>query len=960
MQTGMADKTLLLIDGHALAFRAFFALADQGLRSSKGEPTYAVYGFASIMLNAIAEHHPDYLAVSFDIGRTFRDDLYAEYKAGRAETPEEFHPQLERMKQMLAAFNIPIYTKDGFEADDVIGTLARQATAHGVKTLILTGDTDTLQLVDEAVQVVLANPFGQKMSTKIYDVGAVNERYKGLRPNQLADLRGLKGDTSDNIPGVKGIGEAGAIALLNQFGTVEGIYDHFADVPNRYKKPLDGQREAAEFSKKLATIVVDVPVNLDLAATQLHDYDRSAVIALFQELEFGATLLKRLPASTSGIEVAALPSSSNPMQADMFAPAPAEPTPTAVPISNDTAQLSMFLEEGSATVRNSSGHSQGHYQAITTPQGLAEVVSALTAATGFAFDTELGGLRPLQDTLVGISLATHAGAAWYIPLGHREGLQLERAVVYDALRPFFGDPTKAKYGHNAKFDILALEHAGIVVIGVTFDTMLAATLLDKRKGLKELSFYELRLAELPTPIEELIGRGKNQITFDQVPIELATPYAASDADLTLRLVHALEPQLSALPDVNAIFRDLEMPLLPVLVRMEQAGISADAQYLRNLGQRMGKRLGEIEQEIYAYNQSPININSGDQLSDLLFGKLGLPTEGVPKTDKTKKYSLTADVLEGLRDKHAIVDLILQYRQLSKLKSTYVDAIPVLINPETSRVHTTYGQIGAATGRMSSTDPNLQNIPTRTDEGREVRRAFIAQPGHCFVAADYSQIELRVLAHITQDAALMQAFTEGQDIHAATAARLFGVAPEAVSKNQRRIAKTTIFGIVYGISSFGLAQRTDLSRSEAQEMISGVFSSYPGIRTYIDETLARGRDLGYVQSLFGRRRTMADLRATGPRRAAAEREAINAPIQGTAADIMKLAMIRVDRALRESGLPARMLLQVHDELVFECPQTAAPQLAELVKHEMEGAFALRVPLTVEVEQGVNWDEMQSSM
>jgi DNA polymerase I len=494
------NPTLILIDGHALVFRAFFALAEAGLRSSKGEPTYAVFGFVSIMLNAIAEHHPNYIAVSFDIGRTFRDDLYAEYKAGRAETPEEFHPQLDRIKELLAAFNIPIYTYDGYEADDVIGTLSRQASAQHVDTLILTGDTDTLQLVDDHVGVVLANPFGQKMSTRVYDHAAVVERYKGLQPNQLADLRGLKGDTSDNIPGVKGIGEAGAIALLNQFGTVEQIYERFDEVPNRYKKPLDGQQETALFSKKLATIVCDVPVKLDLNDARVHDYDRNAVVALFRELEIGSTLIKRLPASLSDAEVVALPGapSGSKLQADMFAePAP----PPSVAVGDGAAQIAMFdMGEATAPSAASNPASQGDYHAVTTEAQLDDVVKALQSAPSFAFDTELGGLRPLQDTLVGISLAVKPGHAWYIPIGHRDGEQLPREQVLDALRPFFTDARKAKYGHNAKFDILALEHANIPVLGVTFDTMLAATLLDKKRGLKDLAFYELGMDTPPTPL----------------------------------------------------------------------------------------------------------------------------------------------------------------------------------------------------------------------------------------------------------------------------------------------------------------------------------------------------------------------------------------------------------------------------------------------------------------------------
>ena len=1406
--------TLLLIDGHALAFRAFHALREAGLRASTGEPTYAVFGFLSIMLGAVDEYHPAHLAVSFDLGRTFRDDMYTEYKAGRAETPEEFHPQLERMKQVITALNIPIYTAENFEADDVIGTLSVQAAQQGVASIILTGDTDTLQLVNDHVQVLLANPYARGRNTTMYDEAAVIERYKGLKPNQLADLRGLKGDATDNIPGVKGIGEAGAIALLLQFGTVENLYDHLADVPKRYQKPLEGQREAALFSKTLATIVCDAPVQLDLAATQLGDYDRAAVIALFQEMEMGATLIKRLP-TTGRAETYDLP------EPTPVAPAPKAALtsegqtamfdlpatlPTVESETSGTQQLALFdLDETPAgraeplvklATAIEPAHSFGSYRAITTEQELTDLVSELAAAPAFAFDTESDGLRSFDSKLVGISLALRPGTGVYIPVGHTtEEVQLDATQVLNALRPFFSDPHKPKYAHNAKFDIEMLHHAGVAVEGVTFDTMLAAALLDKRKGLKDLAFYELRLPEPMTAIEDLIGKGKTQITFDQVPIAAAVPYATADADMTLRLVEALRPQLEALPKVNSIFNKLEMPLVPVLVRMEAAGIGIDAPYMRNLGQRLGQRIGELEQEIYAYNDNmPFNIGSGQQLSSVLLNKVGLDFSAMEKT-KTGQYSLTAITFDALREKNAnhpnaqIIDLILQHRQLTKLKSTYVDSLPELVNSQDGRIHTTYSQLGAATGRLSSNDPNLQNIPTRTDEGREIRRGFVAQPGHQFVAADYSQIELRILAHITQDANLIQTFIEGRDIHAATAAQIFNVAQDKVDKNQRRVAKcvaagtlvatergivpieqlgaaapgevselallvaqegdkrqqatgfyngafqptirittargyvleataqhqvrsidldgtyiwrrlgdlatdeyvalgrgamlfgtdqslniantrrndkqyriperltplfarflgyfvaegnvahsrtsdsvlitnkdpdvladlrqislaifgcepkslldkngvtrltwhssrlvdlllalgvgegalnkqipavvlqgsqesvceflraffegdgsisesyisagskslvlirqlqtvllnfgivcylehrdivghgrhyklriigresrelfaqqigltsqrksarlaalitrrvtnepvtlpfqkarlerlypktkrelketihtcirtlsptiqltyrrlgtivdqfperddtdlqvliehrernlfydrvvrieqseshvydlvvpethtyiangfvshnTIVFGVIYGISSFGLAPRISASRSEAQALIDALFARFPGIREYIDRTLNEGRRDGYVQSLFGRRRVMPELKTGGPRRQAAEREAINAPIQATAADIMKIAMIRVDEALHREQVQARLLLQVHDELILEAPDHEVEQIAALVKREMEGAFTLSVPLGVDVEVGPNWLEMK---
>lgn len=968
---------LLLIDGHALAYRAFHALAEAGLRSSTGEPTYAVYGFTSAMLNAIEEYHPEYAAVAFDVGKTFRDDLYAEYKANRAETPAEFEQQLARIKQVLAAFDIPIYTAEGYEADDVIGTLARQATERGVETLILTGDTDTLQLVNEHVTVLLNNPNlrGPKNTTR-YSVAEVAERYKGLRPDQLADLRGLKGDPSDNIPGVKGIGEAGAIALLNQFDTIENLYDHLHEAPKRYQKHLEGQRDTALFSKKLATIVCDAPVTLNLAAATLADYDRSRVIAVFQELEFGASLVKRLPPSGSTTAAQPLPAAPQPLpsvplaeppkprQVDMFASeAPATSEPSAEP-----QQLTLFgdVEAPPPVVHIEAPlrAAPGEYRAACSDEDLDAVLAELTVAPLIAFDTETRGMNPLRDDLVGLSLATVPGRAWYIPVGHATGeAQLPRERVIDALRPFFADPSRPKIAHHAKFDIEVLERAGIPVEGLSFDTMLAAGLLDKRRNLKDLAFYELELAEPLDAIGELIGKGKNQVTFAEVPIARATPYAAADADMTLRLKPALETKLRAAGSVADIFYRLEMPLVPVLVRMEQAGILLDVPYMRALGERMGQELAQIEQQIFAIAGQPFNINSGDQLSEVLFGpKINLPTAGLERT-RTGRYSLTAQALEELqaRDNTGIIELILRHRRLSKLKSTYVDELPALVNPETGRVHTDYNQLGAATGRLSSNSPNLQNIPTRTEEGREVRRGFIAAPGHVLIAADYSQIELRVLAHITGDPNLIQTFIEGRDIHAATAARLFGVGFSAVDKNQRRIAKTVVFGVIYGISPFGLAQRLGISREQARALIDSLFNEFPRIRDYIDRTLEVGRNEGYVQSLFGRRRPMFDLRTSGPRRQAAEREAINHPIQSTAADIMKLAMIAVDAELRRRELRTRMLLQVHDELIFEAPEAEADEVVALVRDRMEGVLSdmrppFAVPLRVEIEKGPNWEEL----
>jgi DNA polymerase-1 len=928
----MAERQkLALVDGHSLAFRAFHALASASLSTPQGEPTYAVYGFLQILLGTIQEHDIAYVAVAFDVGRTFRDDMYDEYKAGRGEAPAEFHPQLDRIKDVIRAFNIPIYTAENYEADDVIGTLARQAAAHNLHTIILTGDTDTLQLVDEHVHVLLANPYGQKTTTTLYDLEKVHERYAGLEPAQLADLRGLKGDSSDNIPGVKGVGEKGALSLLGQFGSVEKLFEEIELVPNRYRKKLEGQQEAASLSKKLAVIERDVPgIHLDVAAAALADYDRDRVVALFQELNFGSSMLQKLP------EPQARPASSS-VQLDMFGTASDE-APAALP-----------------------------YRGITTDDELQDVIDALAEAPAFAFDLESTSLDALRADIVGISLAvppTGEGRAWYVPVGHQEGAQLPRQQVLDALRPFLADAERPKYAHNAKFDTELLRQAGIDVCGLAFDSMLAAVLLGKRAGLKDLAFYEFGVEM--TDITKLIGSGKKQKSFAEVPIDAAIAYAAADADMTLRLSERLQREL-AQPDnehTRWIFDNLELPLVPVLVDMETAGIRLDVAYLRDLSARLHQRIDEVAAKIHEMAGETFNINSGAQLSSILFDKLHLPTAGLGKKTSTGRYSLTAGVLERWAasleeqgEQHEIVHHILHYRQLAKLQSTYVDALPDLVNPQTGRIHTSFNQLGTATGRLSSTNPNLQNIPVRTEEGNAIRRAFVADEGCTFVAADYSQIELRVLAHISEDANLVQAFLEGQDIHAAAAAQLFGVAPGEVDKNQRRIAKTVVFGVIYGISSFGLAQRTDLQRAEAQALIDALFARFPGIRTYIDTTLEQGRRQGYVASLFGRRRTMPDLRSEQhTRRQAAEREAINAPIQATAADIMKLAMLRVADQLRQRGMRTRMLLQVHDELIFEAPRDEVPAVQQMVREMMESAYTLRVPLQVNIAVGDNWEAM----
>jgi DNA polymerase-1 len=950
MSTTPTTKKLVIIDGHALAFRTFHGMASAGLRTSHGEPTYAVYGFVNILLNMMQERQPDYLAIAFDIGRTFRHEMYAEYKAGRAKTPEEFHPQLDRIKQIITALGIPIYTAEGYEADDVIGTLAHQATRQDIETLILTGDTDTLQLVDSHVHVLLANPYSRSMESTLYTEEKVRERYKGLAPYQLVDLRGLKGDASDNIPGVKGIGETGAISLLNEFGTVEQLYASLDKIPNRYRKHLEGQKDQALFSKQLAAIVCDVPVTLNIQDT-IQSYQRREVIQLFQELEF-RSLVDKLP-----------PDPTQQPDEDRSSPPTAPEQPTLIPSigigignrsSPDDAQMSMFGDaDGYSAVMI---RPLGDYTTVVTEDALQAMVTTLHTAPAFAFDTECTSLQPFLGELVGISLAIEPGKAWYIPVGHNEGEQLDKQYVLDTLRPLFADATIGKYAHHAKFDLEVLLHAGVAVQGLVFDTLLAAGLLDKPKSLKDLAFAELQLPEPMTGIEKLIGKGAKQRSFATVPIEHAAPYAAADADITLRLTLLLQPQVEEHPHVQRVFHEIELPLVPVLVAMEHAGIGLDVPYMRELSKRMRAKMQELEQEIYTLAGETFNINSSLQLQDVLFNSLGLPTDGVGKTAKGR-YSLRAETLEKLRGTHDIIALILDYRHLAKLTSTYVDVLPTLVHPQTNRVHTSFNQLGTATGRLASSSPNLQNVPVRTELGNEIRRGFVAAPGCTFIAADYSQIELRILAHITQDPNMVQAFQEGQDIHTTMASYLFQQPLDAIDKYQRRIAKATVFGIIYGISSFGLAQRTDMTRQQAQTLIDSFFDQFPGVRDYIDRTLEQGRTSGYVESLAGRRRMMPDLKGSGARRQAAEREAINTPIQATAADMMKRAMIRVADTLTKHQLQARMVLQVHDELIFDTPREEVNEVQRVVRVAMEQVEQLRVPLKVDIEVGDNWEHMQ---
>ena len=936
----MADPgKLVLIDGHALVYRAYFALPTD-MATSRGELTNAVFGFTSMLLNVLRDEKPEYLAVTWDLGRTFRHDAYAAYKANRASMPDNLSIQFQRIDQLLEALHIPAYSLENYEADDVLAALARQAEAKGLETLIVTGDTDTFQLIDPHVRVMTPRrSFGD---TIIYDEKGIRERY-GLEPEQPIDYKALIGDTSDNVPGVKGIGEKTATTLLQQYGSVEGIYDHLDEISSaRFRSALEEGRDIAFLSKKLVTIVRELPVALDLEACRVKELDREKVVELFRQLEFRA-LLSRLPgAQEAAAKDAAAKGAAGAKEAGSKGP----------------AQLSLFGEEEAPAPQETGPR----YQIVSTVEALEAMVADLSRAPAVVLDVESTSIDPIAAVLVGISLSGKEGTGYYVPVGHQAKSQfanIPMPVVAEKLKPLLKDPKLDKYAHNANYDLTVLAEQGLEVSGLAFDTMIAEWLINPAShnlGLKNLAWT--RLGVEMTPIEALISSGTKQITMDRVPVEKAAPYSDADVDMTLRLAHLLEPELRE-KALWELFAEVEMPLVPVIVDMQRAGVKLDTEYLTQMGRDLGKRLGELQGEIEGDIGHSVNINSTQQLSVALFDEMGLALPWM-RRGASGYYSTAADVLEKLRDRHPVIERILEHRQLSKLKGTYVDALPALVNPRTGRVHTSYNQAGSVTGRFSSSNPNLQNIPIRTDLGREIRRAFVAEKGWLLLAADYSQVELRVLAHVSGDPAMLAAFARGEDIHASTAAAIYGVPLEKVTPDQRRVAKMTNFAISYGVTGYGLSERTELTPQEAEAFIQTYFQTYPKIKEWIDRTREQARKQGYVETLLRRRRYFPELstqsRVHQSVREAAYRMAINAPVQGTAADILKVAMNRLWRELKARGLRSRMILQVHDELVLEVPEKELKEVAPLVEETMEGAYILDAPLKADMKVGHNWLEM----
>jgi len=925
---------LVLIDGHSLVYRAFFALPS--LTDREGRVVNAAYGFTSMLLLALQEH-PDYVLASFDLGgRTFRHEELEQYKATRRPTPPELSPQFPLTRDIVRAFGIPIYEVQGVEADDVIGTLATQARQLGLHSTIVTGDLDALQLVNDDVYVLTSKRGVSE--TILYTPDRVRQRY-GLEPSQTVDLKGLVGDVSDNIPGIRGIGEKTAIKLIQEFGTVENLVANRQKVtPPKIKKLLDEFGEQALLSKRMATIVRNVDIKLDLSRGSAQDYRPDAARTMLADLGF-RSLAARVPTTwRDGSTMSAPP---------IFAPAARAQgqLELATDTARQPAQSTLALESAPSEAVN-----------IVRESGeLERLVPAFAAADRAGFQVITLDDVPRRGRIAALVIGLDEHAVYYVPLAHEQERCLDARDVLQRFAASLGSDRPSKLGFNQKADYLALRAHDIELGGIDWDLLVAAYLLNS--GVRSPSLEALASDVLRRTIEgreELFGSGKTAMTFDQVDVARAAAFFGERMRVMLQLAPRLQAELERLGNAE-LFRDLEMPLVPVLGEMELAGVSVDLPYLQQVSRELYEQLQRLDQEIADVAHGPINVNSPQQLARFLFEDLNLP--GGRKTKSG--YSTDANVLEGLRDQHPVVPKILEFRQLSKLKGTYVDALPLLVDARTHRVHTSFNQTVAATGRLSSSDPNLQNIPIRTEVGQKVRRAFIpGRPGDILLSADYSQIELRVLAHMTDDPVLVDAFARGEDIHARTAAEVFAIPQAEVTANQRRLAKVVNFGLFYGLSDFGLARDTGMSTEEARAFIDSYFRAYNRVREFLEGIKMQAREQGYVETLLHRRRYIQDIRSPNRMlRQAAERIAINMPVQGSAADIMKLAMIRLQRYLREQGLQSRMILTVHDELVFEVPPGERERLIEVVPDLMATAYPMKVPLQVDLKLGPNWQDME---
>lgn len=889
----------MLFDGNALVHRAFHALPPL-TQPKTGELVNAVYGFASTLLKVFADFKPTHWAVAFDRPTpTFRHDLFEEYKAQRPAAPEELKNQIKKVHQLVEAFCIPVFEIDGFEADDVLGTLSKQADEEGIDSIIVTGDNDMLQAVLPRVKALA--PRRTFTDTILYDEEAVAQKY-GVKPEQLADLKALVGDVSDNIPGLPGVGAKTATKLIQQYGSLQGVYDHIDDIaPSKLQDTLREYRTQAFRNRDLSAIVKDVPIKLDLETCQVSHYDRNQVAKLFQELQFNK-LLSRLP---------------------------------------------QIQDEGSRP-------SAVNCRLVGTETALEKLIAEVKTAQRLAIEVETTEQKAGMADLVGIAISPTQGEASYIPVGHQGLNQPQQVLLTQAighLKAVLEEDSIGKIAYNGKHVIGVLTALGIEVRNLSFDPMLAAYLLgEKSLELKALAFNKLG-TEIATP-GELCGVGKKQTLLSLLDVNQAADYACASVNIVWSLKESLETELRK-QGLWRLFTEVEMALIPVLVAMESNGILVDIRLLRKMSLELGQQLLKLEQDIYSSVGHQFNINSPQQLGKVLFEDLNLPQSRRTKTG----YSTEASIMEALRGTHPVIEQILRYRQLSKLKSTYVDALPLLVNPRTGRLHTSFNQAGTATGRLSSSEPNLQNIPIRGEIGRKIRKAIIAPAGTYLLSADYSQIDLRALAHLSQDPGLVASFVQDEDIHALTASNIFGISIDKITPEMRRNAKTVNFGIVYGMSDYGLEQATSFSREEASRFIGLYFEKYPKVKEYLEATKEQARKLGYVQTLLGRRRSLPEINSSNRVvREAAERMAINAPVQGTSADIIKIAMINLHQEIQRRNLKSKMLLQIHDDLLFEVPENELKEMKSLVPELMIGAVELRVPLKVDTKLGRNWGEM----
>jgi DNA polymerase-1 len=881
---------LFLIDGSSYVFRAFYAIGQ--LSTSKGFPTNAIYGFTSMFLRVLREMNPEYVAVVFDAkGPTFRDEIYSDYKANRPAMPQGLEPQIPYIKRIVEAYNIPAIEKEGYEADDVIGTIAKEAAKQGVDVVIVSGDKDMLQLVNGRIHTL------DTMKDRSFGPREVIERY-GVAPEEITDVMALMGDSIDNIPGVPGIGEKTAVALIRQFKTLDNLLANRERLPKKkLVEALIRFGEQAKLSKRLATISTDVPLEYNLRDFLSSEPDIERLKGIFRELEF-SKFLKEITSETLSME---------------------------------------------------------DYHIVTEEDQFSNLVGELRGCRGFSFDFETTSRDPMLADLVGLSFSLAPHRAYYVPMGHRyPGVprQLDRDFVLGRLKPLFEDEKLKKLGQNIKYEYVLLKRNGIELRGIECDTMVASYLVNPTKhnhNLEEIAreYLDHRMISY----KDVVGSGKKEVTFDQVDLQSAKNYSCEDSDVTFLVSHILLSKLEE-GGLKDLFNGVEIPLIKVLAHMEMAGVKIDRSLLEEMSKEFENRLASIADRIYLLAGERFNINSSQQLAKILFEKLKLP-----RVKRTKTGTSTdTEVLTKLAHQHDLPGEILAYRSLSKLKSTYIDALPKLINPRTGRVHTSYNQTVTATGRLSSSDPNLQNIPIRSEEGKRIREAFIPEEGWLMLSADYSQIELRILAHLARDKALCEAFQRDEDIHARTASNIFGVSLEGVTPEMRRQAKVINFGIIYGMSAFGLGKELDVEPKIASAYIEGYFEKYKGVKEYIDSSLRESREKGYVTTLFGRRRYLPEINSSNQiARNAAERTAINTPIQGTAADLIKVAMIHIHGQLKDLKLSTKMVIQVHDELVFECPEGELEQVTRIVREGMEGAMEYSVPLKVSIARGRNWNE-----